>query len=323
MIVVCGEALVDLTPDPSTPRGELGPLHPRLGGGPYNVAIALGRLGVPATFLSRLSTDRFGDKLLDRLSAAGVDTGAVQRGAEPTTLAAVVLDAEGSARYSFYAAATASRFVTDPGPLPEETAAVSFGTLSMVLEPGATVYESILLRQARRGTFVALDPNIRSELIEDTEAYRKRFLSWLPGIDLLKLSVEDAAWLAGEQSAAAEAADLVDVLRQWQRRGPAAVVLTRGADGLMVLTDEGRTIEVPGIAASVADTIGAGDTVQAALLTWLYRHDALSAAAMRALDRQQWQRALGFAASAAAVTVSRSGAEPPYSTEIDRPDPLG
>lgn len=311
MIVICGEALVDLVPDPSTASGELGPLHPRLGGGPYNVAIALGRLAVPASLLARLSTDQFGDKLLERLHESRVDSSMVSRGTEPTTLAVVGLGEDGSARYSFHTEGTAGRFVADPGPLPDEVTALSFGTLSMVLEPGATVYERVLLREGERGRFVALDPNIRADLIDDADAYRRRFVGWLPGVSLLKLSIEDAEWLAG-----GDASELPATLRRWQQEGPAAVVLTRGGDGLAALTGAGELVEVPGVKADVADTIGAGDTVQAALLAWLHGAGALSAEAVRALDREQWEQALRFAASAAAVTVSRPGAEPPYSAEL-------
>lgn len=311
MIVVGGEALVDLVPDPATASGELGPLHPRLGGGPYNVAIGLGRLGVPVRFFARISTDQFGDKLMDRLRTSNVDISLIQRDPQPTTLAVVGFDADGSTRYSFHTAETAGRYVVDPGPLPEGTSAVSFGTLSMVLEPGATVYESVLLREAEGGRFIALDPNIRANLIEDPAGYRSRFSKWLPAVSLLKLSVEDARWLIGDDTA-----DLISALGQWQQAGPAAVVLTRGAGGLAVLTAAGEFVEVPGVEADVVDTIGAGDTVQAALLAWLHRHSALSADAVRALDSSQWKQALTFAASAAAVTVSRAGAEPPFAAEL-------
>ncbi len=318
MIVVGGEALVDLVPDPSTADGELGPLHPRLGGGPYNVAVALGRLGAPTGFFGRISRDQFGDKLLDRLRASSVSDELVQRGLEPTTLAVVGLSDDGSARYSFHTAETAGRFVEDRGPLPEETAAVSFGTLSMILEPGATVYETVMLREARRGRFVALDPNIRPALIDDHDAYRERFAGWLPSVSLLKLSVDDARWLVGED------ADLTEVLRSWQQAGPAAVVLTGGKDGLSVLTGSGELVEVPGVEVEVADTIGAGDTVQAALLAWLHHHGSLAVEPMRKLDRRQWHEALAFAAAAAAVTVSRAGAEPPYLSELgERAWPTG
>ncbi|MDA3625928.1 carbohydrate kinase [Saccharopolyspora oryzae] len=307
MIVIGGEALVDLVPDPATGEGELGPLHPLLGGGPYNVAIALGRLGVPAAFYARLSTDQFGDELFERLRASNVDVELVQRGPEPTTLAVVGLAEDGSARYSFHTEGTATRFVTDQE-LPERATALCLGTLGMVLEPGASVYERVLFREAERGRFVALDPNIRAGLIADADAYRARFRSWLPSVGLLKVSDDDAEWLA-------DGGDVLAAAREWQRQGPAAVVLTRGADGLTAVTADGE-FTVPGEKVDVADTIGAGDTVQAALLAWLHRNDALSAEGVRALDGTGWERALRFAAAAAAVTVSRPGAEPPWSEEL-------
>ncbi|SFS56097.1 carbohydrate kinase family protein [Saccharopolyspora flava] len=308
MIVIGGEALVDLVPHPSTPDGELGPLHPLLGGGPYNVAIALGRLGAPVAFYAKLSTDQFGDRMLTRLTESEVDTSLVQRGPEPTTLAVVGLEPNGSARYSFHTEGTAARFVADQ-PLPAETTALCLGTLGMVLEPGATTYEKALFREAERGVFIALDPNVRADLIADPDAYRARFASWLPSVGLLKVSDDDAEWLAPGR-------DVLDAAREWQAQGPAAVVVTRGADGITAVTSEGE-VTVPGRRVEVADTIGAGDTVQAALLAWLDRNDALSPEKVRALDAGQWERALSFAASAAAITVSRAGAEPPWSSELD------
>src|SRR5207253_1142391 len=143
---------------------ELTPLAPKLGGGPYNVAVALGRLDVPTSFLSRVSSDHFGEQLIKRLHASKVGTDLVQRGPENTTLAVVGLAEDGSARYSFYVDGTADRLVEDPGPLPSDVQAVSFGTLSLVLEPGASVYEKVLRRESKR-LLTALDPNIRAGLI--------------------------------------------------------------------------------------------------------------------------------------------------------------
>jgi len=312
VIVVGGEALVDLVPTPGSAAGELGTLAPRLGGGPFNVAVALGRLGVPVRFLSRVSTDHFGEALLRRLRLSGVDTALVQRGDEPTTLAVVGLAADGSARYTFHVAGTADRLVTDPGPLPGEVRAVSLGTLSLVLEPGATVYETVLRREAAAGRLIALDPNVRPALVADPAAYRARFASWLPDVGLLKLSAEDAAWLTGDSDV-----DVLDAAREWREKGPAAVVLTRGAEGLAVLTGTGELVEVPAVRVPVVDTIGAGDTIQAALLAWLYRAGALSSAAVRELDARAWGSALRFAAAAAARTCARAGAEPPFASELD------
>ncbi|CAM5307943.1 MULTISPECIES: carbohydrate kinase family protein [Streptomyces] len=301
MIVVAGEALIDLVPQGP---GALASLRPALGGGPYNTAVALGRLGSPTAFCSRVSSDAFGEALLDGLRAAGVDVSGVQRGDEPTTLAVATIDTHGSAAYSFYVDGTADRLFTAPAALPAETRAVSFGTCSLVLEPGASAYEELMRAAAGQGVFTALDPNIRAGLIPDADAYRARFLKWLPSVTLLKLSEEDARWLGGAP-------------REWLAAGPSAVVITRGGDGLTVLTRDGAEYSVPGEKADVVDTIGAGDTVNAALLHGLAAQDALSPAALAGLDAGGWTRLLRFAARAAAITCSRAGAEPPYAHELD------
>ncbi|MER6665919.1 carbohydrate kinase [Amycolatopsis japonica] len=309
MIVVGGEALVDLVPgEPldSTVDGGLRALLPRMGGGPYNVALAAGRLGVPTGFLSRVSNDRFGVALVDRLHASGVDTALLQRGNEPTTLAVVALDEKGSARYTFYTEGTADRLVADPGPLPEDVTALSLGTLGMVLEPGASTYETLLRRESARGVLTVLDPNIRAALIEDPAAYRARFQSWLPHVRLLKISDDDTEWLA-------EGADPVDAAKVWTSCGVDAVVLTRGAQGLSVITRAGEIAQVPSRQVDVVDTIGAGDTVQGALLAWLYSNGVRD---VSTLDADGWRSALEFAAKAASITVSRSGAEPPTAEDM-------
>lgn len=299
VVVVCGEALVDMV---SVAGEPLAPLTPRLGGGPLNVAVALARLGVPTAFCSRVSTDGFGSAVLRHLHDAGVQTALVQRGDEPTTLAVVALRPDGAAGYSFYVQGTADRLVTDPGALAEDVAAVSFGTLSLVLEPGASVYEALLHRAHATGRLTMLDPNIRAALIDEPEAYRARFQSWLPSVDVLKLSDQDAGWLGGE-------------LREWLEAGVGAVELTRGGAGLSVHTS-GGVVEVGVPATVVTDTIGAGDSVHGAMLAWLHGAGSLSQDGVRALDAQQWRAALKFTAAAAAVTVSRPGADPPWHAEL-------
>lgn len=304
MIVVAGEALIDLVPQESGGGDAALPaLAPQLGGGPYNTAVALGRLGSPVEFCSRVSTDGFGEALLGALREAGAGDALVQRGEEPTTLAVASVGREGSAGYTFYTGGTADRLFTVPDTLPDSTRVVSFGTCSLVLEPGASAYEELMRRSAERGVFTALDPNIRAGLIADPDAYRERFRSWLPHTGLLKLSEEDAEWLGGSP-------------QEWLTAGPAAVVLTRGGDGLTVLTPDGGEFSVPGVRVDVVDTIGAGDTVNAALLHRLAERDALSADAVRGLGENGWRDVLGFAARAAAVTCSRAGARPPFADEL-------
>ncbi|MFD4566599.1 carbohydrate kinase [Streptomyces sp. NPDC058467] len=300
MIVVAGEALIDLVPQGT---GALVGLLPRLGGGPYNTAVALGRLGSPTAFCSRVSYDAFGEALLGGLREAGVDVSSVQRGTEPTTLAVASIGTDGSAAYSFYVEGTADRLFSAPGRLPKDTSAVSFGTCSLVLEPGASAYEELMRAAATRGVFTALDPNIRAGLIPDADAYRARFKSWLPSVSLLKLSEEDALWLGGTP-------------REWLASGPAAVVITQGGEGLTAFTRDGAVYSVPGEPVDVVDTIGAGDTVNAALLHGLAARGALSPAAMADLGAEGWTELLRFAARAAAITCSRAGAEPPYASEL-------
>ncbi|WP_221361185.1 carbohydrate kinase family protein [Streptomyces beigongshangae] len=300
MIVVAGEALIDLVP---SEKGALAALAPRRGGGPYNTAVALGRLGSPTAFCSRISTDAFGEALLGGLHEAGVDVASVQRGAEPTTLAVASISADGSAGYSFYVEGTADRLFSAPDRLPDGTRAVSFGTCSLVLEPGASAYEELMRSAHEQGVFTALDPNIRAGLIPDPDAYRARFKSWLPSVSLLKLSEEDAEWLGGTP-------------REWLTAGPSAVVITRGGDGLTAFTRDGGEYSVPGERVDVVDTIGAGDTVNAALLHRLASGDALSGEAVAGLGADGWGELLRFAARAAAITCSRAGAEPPYAHEM-------
>jgi fructokinase len=305
-IVVGGEALIDLVPELSTMDNALGALLPLPGGGPYNVAITVGRLGFPVRFVSRLSTDGFGDALLRRLELSGVDSSMVQRGNEPTTLAVAGIAGDGSARYSFHVEGTADRLVADPGELPPDVTILSLGTLSLLLEPGASTYEAMLRRH--RGLTV-LDPNIRPVLVSDPDRHRARFVSWLPDIGLLKLSVEDARWLGGD--------DVLGTVRNWLTKGPGAAVITRGSDGLSAITGAGELVEVPAVPAEVVDTIGAGDTVHGALLCWLHRSGITGVDGLREVGVADWREALKFAARAAAITVSRAGAEPPYAGEIE------
>ncbi|WP_032377400.1 carbohydrate kinase family protein [Rhodococcoides fascians] len=309
-ILVCGEALVDLVP---VHEGPL--LSPKLGGGPFNVAVAIGRLGSPVAYLSRISRDPFGEQILASLRDAGVDISWVQRGDEPTTLAMTTLAEDGSAEYSFYADGTADRLVADPGDLPDEISVLSFGTLSLLYEPGASMYAGLLHRARAAGKLTMLDPNIRPAAIDSTsgditaDGFRDRFRSWLPSIDILKVSEDDSYWLGlGTQGTTVD---------DWLAAGVTAVVMTRGGDGISVFTASDE-ISVPGVAVDVVDTIGAGDTVHGALLSFLQKETIITSNAVKAMSKQDWQQALEFAAKAAAITVSRPGADPPWASEASR-----
>lgn len=308
-IVVCGEALVDVVATtPVPPRGgPLPPLQPALGGGPFNVAVTLGRLGSAVSFCSAVSTDTYGDAIMTALRASGVRTSLVQRRAEPTSLALATIGPDGAAHYFFYVQGTADRTVDDPGPLPSTVGAVCFGTLSLVLEPGAGVYQSLMRRCRAEGRLVVLDPNIRAAVIDDHDAYRRRFASWLEVVDVIKLSDEDADWLGS-----GPAGTTVD---DWLAAGVAAVVVTAGSDGITVRSPA-VSVFSPAPAVEVADTIGAGDSVLGGLLCQLDRLGVLSRPAVAALTVEQWQSIADYAGQVAAIAVSRPGADPPWASEV-------
>ncbi|MER0093499.1 carbohydrate kinase [Corynebacterium sp. KPL2838] len=289
-IHVCGEGLVDLVP---VSPGRLNDLTPALGGGPFNVAIAAARLGADVEFQSRISTDGFGQELFQRLEEEGVETAHVQRGEEPTTLAVTTIADNGTASYNFYVEGTADRFV-EPKLVPADIAC--FGTVSLALEPGASRYAQLLKDFAAQGTLVALDPNIRP--FYATAAHKKFLADLLPHVSVLKLSDEE-----------------VDFLGEDFTNQVPIVVTTRGGDGISVRAGD-ISLDVPAAAVEVTDTIGAGDTIMAALLTQLDER-GLDADKAAALSAEQWRDILHFAATAAGITVSRTGANPPLRKEVE------
>jgi fructokinase len=281
---------------------EAGALTGHPGGGPFNTARTIGRLGQPVAFLGRLSTDRLGATHERMLADDGVDLGCVTRTAEPTTLALASLDAIGAASWSFYATGTAASGLTPQdalAALPERVAALHVGTLGLVLEPLATALEAVVQRLAGE-TLVVIDPNCRPQAIDDPQVFRARLERVLAFADLVKVSEEDLAWLDPSRSRTAAARDLLE-------RGPRAVLLTRGPDGATVITAGADTPIAP-VPTEVVDTIGAGDAFGGAFLAWWTSHGLGSAdLAQDALVVE----AAEFAAVVAARTVAQAGASPP------------
>jgi fructokinase len=311
VIVVCGEALIDLTA--VTVDGER--LYRALpGGGPHNTAVALARLGVPVAFCGRLSSDAFGRQLRRSLIGNGVDDRFVVSGPEPTTLALVDLDDDGVPEFSFHGNGTADRLLA-PADLPAslgDADAVHFGTLSLVLEPGATALEALMAREAGR-RLVVVDPNVRPAVLGDRDAYRARVERWLRWSDVVKVSDADLAWLhPGE--------DPLAVCRRWAAgAGPVLVVLTRGPAGASACW-AGGDVTVPAPTIEVVDTVGAGDAFGAGLLAELRRLDALRRDRVAGLGAADMTGALAFAVEVAAVSCTRPGADPPRLAEL-RPGP--
>jgi len=307
VILSCGEALVDMLPR-RTDAGE-DVFAPCPGGAVFNTAVALGRLGVPAGFLSGLSTDVFGQMLAAALDASGVDTALCVRSARPTALAFVTLE-DGRARYAFHDEMTAGRMIraADLPAVPQTAEALFFGGISLMVEPCGGAYQALMEREAGSGRVMMLDPNVRPSFIADEAVYRARIARMVALADIVKLSDEDLRWLEGPRgiTGGAEA-----VLAQ----GPKVVFVTEGAAGAHAFT-AARSVFVPARRVEVVDTVGAGDTFNAGVLAALHGAGLLTGAGVAALSEQSLREALTLGVRAAAVTVSRAGANPPWAKEL-------
>jgi fructokinase len=312
VIVSCGEALFDVLVQPEQ-VGAPTAWHPVAGGGPFNSAIALARLGVAAGFLGRLSNGPLGQRLVDHLQAEGVSCRYVTRSDAPTALALVDRPTTGSdVSYTFYMDGTAERgLLTEHiDEITDDVAALHFGTLGLVLEPMASTLLALMMQQQGR-RLISLDPNVRARLIGDPAAYRARIEAAVAMADVVKVSDADAEWLdAG--------GDIEALVARWRASGPAMLVLTRGADGATAWCGEHR-VDVPAVPVVVTDTVGAGDTFDAGVLCWLAEHGRLHRHGVASLDRPQLDAMVRFAAACAAVTVSRAGADPPTRAEVNPP----
>ena len=311
MLMVCGEALLDVFAAGDTATGMA--LEARVGGSPFNLAVGLARLGQPAAFFSAVSTGFMGERLMRTLAEEGVNTAAVRRTDDATTLSVVGLDAAGVPSDAFYGERGADRQLplAALAHVPGGITAINVGSYATVVEPIATTLRALVEREhalGTRGALIAYDPNIRLNVEPDLQRWRDQLAWMLPRTHLLKISDEDLGLL---QPGIAPDAFARHALAQ----GVKAVVVTRGAEGALAWTAQAEA-STPPVPVTVIDTVGAGDTFQAALLTWLAEHGALSAEALGALTAAQLRSALAFAARAAAITCSRRGADMPRRGEL-------
>jgi len=306
MIVCCGEALIDMLPRMTTANEPA--FAPYSGGAVFNTAVALGRLGVPVEFFSGLSSDLFGRQLRQTLAESRVGVRYAHVSPRPTTLAFVQL-ADGHARYVFYDEGTAGRmlFEADLPDLDDEVEAMLFGAISLIPEPCGSTYEALMRREhGRRVTM--LDPNIRPDFIPDRSAHLARMERMMGMADIVKLSDEDLGWFGFAERPR-------DFVEEWLRRGPKLIVVTRGSRGATAHA-RGLTVSVTPPRVAVVDTVGAGDTFNAGLLAALHAQGALTRKSIAGLTEAVIRGALELAARAAAVTVSRAGANPPWKHEL-------
>lgn len=304
MILISGEALIDLIPDPD----KDGRYDAVRGGSPYNVAIGLGRLGAPTAFVSRISVDANGEDLAAALAGDGVDLSLIARDPKPTPLAFVMRGtAQTGSRYSFYLDATAfdGRWPF-PSVWPERARHLHVGSLAAVHpRHGESVIAALRLARARATT--SFDPNIRPLVTPDRESVVALVEREVSLAGLVKASEEDLEWLYPGRA-------IEDTLGQWARLGPSFCVATLGHRGAVAyLGDRRLSVAAPKI--DVVDTVGAGDSFMSSLLAAMDRDGALGGGAPPAsLDRLgAW---LAYAAAASAITCTRKGSNPPTPAEV-------
>lgn len=294
MIVSCGEALVDLVPDPVP------------GGGPMNVAIAAARLDVPAAFVGRISTDEHGDSIWSHLVANDVELAATERSDEPTATA--VVEHVPQLRFRFEGENTADTNLEavaldrlGPGPH-----IVHGGTLSLFRGRTAETLASMVESYAG---IVSLDPNVRPQIIDDRSEWDRFHQRWLKNASLYKASDEDLEWIWPGRSDDSIAEELL-------AGGVTVVLCTKGADGAVIFTADG-SVDAPGRKVDVVDTVGAGDTFIASVLASLWDAEITDRSSLAYVNIDFWHEVGARAAAAAALTCSRAGADTPRRADLD------
>jgi len=307
MLISCGDALIDFVPTKNADGREA--VMPAVGGSCLNVAIGIARLGAPTSFVGGISTDLFGRMIADHAAASNVELSLATRSDHQTALAFVRIVA-GESHYAFYDAETATRNWTFPrGSIPfDKVEAVHVGSTTLVNDHGAAETKA-LIADAKASSTISFDPNCRPNLVKDKPAYLARMAEFAASADLVKMSDVDFAYLYGEEPYQQRASAMLE-------QGSSLVVITRGNNGAIAWQAKTGQIEVEAPKIEVADTIGAGDSFQAALLFALHKQGRLARSQLKGISADELRRALSLAANCAGLTCTRPGADPPWSHEI-------
>lgn len=311
MYLVCGEALFDFFAQAdSREQANRVDFKAIAGGSPFNVAVGLRRLGVEAGLFAGLSTDYLGRRLKQVLMDEGVSEQFLLDVDSPTTLAMVALDANGSPAYSFRGEGCADRqlhahHLPELGP---QVRGIHVGSFSLVVQPIADTLLALVQRESGQ-RLISLDPNVRLNPQPDIHLWRQRINQLIPYADLIKVSDEDLELLYPGQ-------DPEQIARSWLEQRCQLVFLTRGADGASVFSRAHGQQAIAAIPVKVADTVGAGDTFQAAVIAWLTEHNLDSVAGLQQLSKEQISHLLDFASRAAALTCSKTGPDLPYRADL-------
>lgn len=302
--LVIGESLIDVVraPDGSSTR--------HVGGSPLNVAVGLARLGHRTSLATHFGRDEGGAAIGAHLSDAEVDIVPGSDRAEDTSVATATLDEQGGASYTFD--------ITWRVPeMPERTGHLHAGSIGALMPPGGVDVLAAMRGGGRRVGTVSYDPNIRPSLVQDRGATLDEVERRVVASDVVKASDEDLEWLAGRPL---DEQGLTDWCRGWRDLGPALVVCTRAARGALAVLPSGRVVVLPGTTVEVADTVGAGDSFMAGLLSGLLDAGLLGGPEARSRLRKARgavvTSAITRGINASAITVARSGAYAPSRTDL-------
>lgn len=309
MYLVCGEALFDFFCNPGERSSELN-FKALAGGSPFNVAVGLRRLGVESALFGGISSDYLGQRLRQVLSEEGVSDRYLIASDAPTTMAMVALDGKGSPQYMFRGEGCADRQVL-AGHLPlldETVSGLHVGSYSLVVAPVGDTLLALVERESGR-RLISLDPNVRLNPAPDIECWRQRIESFAAHAHLIKVSEEDLELLYPGVSPSTS-------IERWLAQRCQLVFLTRGSEGASVFSRQHGQWSVPARQVVTRDTVGAGDTFQAAIIAYLVQHGLDSPAGLAAVSREALAAMLDFAVQAAALTCSRVGPQLPYRHEL-------
>jgi fructokinase len=310
MFLVCGEAVIDLFEDKAA--GELR-FHGQPAGSPFNVAVGLARLDCAVSFMTGLSTDPFGERLIAALEDEGIAWDLSPRTNRPTILSFVLVKPDGTPEYAFYGECGADCAVHAealPDSLPESIEAIHLGGFPLAVEPSRSAYAHLIRREAE-ALFIALDPNIRASLTGDMDIFRDHFEELCAHVALIKASTEDIGLLY-------PGVDAMTIARRWRSLGTGTIVITDGPRGAFALNDGGTSLS-KAAPVTVVDTVGAGDSFMAALLAGLQERGLLKRGALAAAPARTLKAILDAANHAAGITCTRQGANPPTRAELARP----
>ena len=311
MYLVCGEALFDFFSEEDA-SGQAAKLNYKAiaGGSPFNVAVGLRRLGIESAFFAGLSTDYLGRRLQQVLKDEGISEGFLVEFDAPTTLAMVAVGANGSPQYSFRGEGCADRQLqlTHLPPLGDEIRGLHVGSFSLVVQPIGDTLLSLVKRESGK-RLISLDPNVRLNPQPDIQLWRARVAELVQHADLIKVSDEDLHLLYPDQTPES-------VLQGWLQHRCQLVFLTRGGDGASVFSRQHGTWSQPAVKVVMADTVGAGDTFQAALIAWLTEQQLDSVDGLQNLSREQIDAMLGSAIRDAALTCGKTGPDLPYRHQL-------